>query len=417
MNNDRESTLSAPRADGVAGRHNANLSDRVRSLRLNDQAGERRGAGGFLPWALCVFLLLTSVAFGAKALRPRDPTTEELAAAASAARPAGSADGAARATTTTSPTAGSGEIVLEAKGYVMAAHQIQVSPKVAGMIVWLNDRFEEGQRFEKGDVLARLESDDYEADVNRAKASVNAAEKRLAEQEKTWPLERQQAEARLASARTNMDYRRRERDRMQRSGTGISAKERDEAESLHDQAVKAHDETVKAVELLGEVGPRASRIASAKAEVEQARAELAKAAWRLKQCEMVAPVTGRILTKKAEKGNLVNSVAFTGSTSLCEMADLADLEIDLSIQERDIASVSVGQESVVMPEAFVKNEAFRAKYPLGYKGVVSRLMPIADRAKGAIPVRVKIDRKQIPPEEEGVFLKPDISVIVSFKKK
>ena len=46
-----------------------------------------------------------------------------------------------------------------------------------------------------------------------------------------------------------------------------------------------------------------------------------------------------------------------------------------------------------------------------YEGEVSRLMPIADRAKGAVPVRVKIT---VPREEEGVYLKPEMGALVSF---
>jgi hypothetical protein len=46
-----------------------------------------------------------------------------------------------------------------------------------------------------------------------------------------------------------------------------------------------------------------------------------------------------------------------------------------------------------------------------YEGYVSRLMPIADRAKAAVPVRVKV---HIPPEEEGVYLKPEMGAIVTF---
>ena len=46
-----------------------------------------------------------------------------------------------------------------------------------------------------------------------------------------------------------------------------------------------------------------------------------------------------------------------------------------------------------------------------YAGVVSHLMPIADRSKGAIPVRVKLT---VPREEEGVYLKPEMGAIVSF---
>ena len=423
MNNDRNPVLSAARADGAGTLSRPNLSERVRSLRLPEgqSSGGRGTPGGFLPWALCVVLALTSAVFGLKAYRaPAADAGGSQAADASDKAPAGATApkaGANLPAAGVSPTpAAPGEVVLEAKGYVIPVHQILVSPKINGMIVWLHDQFEEGRRVEKGTVLARLESDDYDYDVKRAQAGVAASERRLAELEKGWPLERMQAEARLASAKTNMEFRRRERDRAMRSGAAASRKEIDEAESLHEQAVRSYDEAVKAVELLGDAGPRPARIAQAKAEVEQSKADLSKALWRLKQTEIVAPVTGTILSKKAEKGNLVNPVAFTGSTALCEMADLSDLEVDLSIQERDIATVSVGQECTVMPEAFMRNAEFLARYKGGYRARVSRLMPIADRSKGAIPVRVRIDKSQIPPNEEGRYLKPEMGVIVSFKK-
>jgi hypothetical protein len=41
------------------------------------------------------------------------------------------------------------------------------------------------------------------------------------------------------------------------------------------------------------------------------------------------------------------------------------------------------------------------------------MMPNADRGQSAIPVRVKI---VVPKEEEGVYLKPDMGVIVNFQK-
>jgi hypothetical protein len=113
-----------------------------------------------------------------------------------------------------------------------------------------------------------------------------------------------------------------------------------------------------------------------------------------------------ILTKKTEQFNIVNPVAFGTngvSASLCEMADLCDLEVDLSIQERDIANVFRGQKCRVRPDAFPDRL---------YTGVVSRLMPIADRAKGSISVRVSVT---VPREEEGLFLRPDGSVLVSFQ--
>ena len=115
---------------------------------------------------------------------------------------------------------------------------------------------------------------------------------------------------------------------------------------------------------------------------------------------MRAPIAGTILKKNAEEGNIVNPVAFNGSFSLCEMADLSDLEVELTIQERDIARVFPGQACEVRGEAY----ADRA-----YAGVVSRLLPIADRAKGAVPVRVKL---RVPAEEGGLYLRPEMSATV-----
>jgi hypothetical protein len=66
--------------------------------------------------------------------------------------------------------------------------------------------------------------------------------------------------------------------------------------------------------------------------------------------------------------------------------------------------VQKGQRCKVRSEAYPERE---------YDGVVSRLMPIADRAKGAVPVRVKLT---VPASEEGVYLKPEMGAVVSFLK-
>ena len=67
-----------------------------------------------------------------------------------------------------------------------------------------------------------------------------------------------------------------------------------------------------------------------------------------------------------------------------------------------------------MPEAYAADkDGFLTKHPQGYTGRVSRLMPTADRAKGAIPVRVVID---VPEAEAGVYLRPDMGALVSFLK-
>src|SRR5262249_11779713 len=88
---------------------------------------------------------------------------------------------------------------------------------------------------------------------------------------------------------------------------------------------------------------------------------------------------------------------------LCDMADLRDLEVELTIQEREIARLEEGQECLVRPETYPDKT---------FKGVVSRKMPNADRSKGAVPVRVKV--LDIPNNNRDQFLVPDGGAIVTF---
>ena len=237
-----------------------------------------------------------------------------------------------------------GQFALESKGYIIPAHQILVSPKVNGMVVKL--RITESQRVRKNDVLAELEDTEFRTDRDRAKANLAQAKAHLARCELDWSRAK---ELFPKHAISHADF-------------DMALGQRDEAAA-----------TVKLVE-----------------------AELAKAEWQLDNCIIRAPISGTILKKNAEEGSLVNPIAMQGFYSLCEMADLSDLEVDLTIQERDISKIFKDQKCKVRAEAFPDRV---------YEGYVSRLMPTADRAKGAIPVRVKVT---VPAEEEGVYLKPEM---------
>jgi multidrug resistance efflux pump len=373
----------------------ATLTDRVRALRLPAQVNASRPRGGRLPWILCGVLLLVALAFGYKAFMVGGSAA---GAAAQPVTPTGSL-----------AVADSGDVVLESKGYIIPAHQIQVSPKVGGMVFDLF--FKEGDKVAKDFVLAELEKDDYEADRDHAQKQVEVAQAQI-----------DAADAGIDSAKSNLQRAVADLDQMKAK---VVQYERDweRAQLLGPtkvlagvdvDTIKASYETARSALAVGQAAIAQARFGVTQAEknkagaersLEQAQADLRKAAWRLKQCTVIAPVAGTILTKKAEKGNVVNPIAFNVSASLCDMADLSDLEVDLTIQERDIAQVKIGQKCRVVPEAYTSKK---------YEGYVSRVMPTADRAKGAIPVRVKVKVSQ---DEEGVYLKPDMSVIVSFTKE
>jgi multidrug resistance efflux pump len=374
------------------------LSERVQSLRLPSQ--QARGSSRGILWllgVLCCLLALSTGGLGYYALnRP-----EADASKSSESSPA-LGDGLSLGTS--SGMASLGSVVVESKGYITPVHQIQVSPKVSGMIVKLY--FLEGKRVKKDEILAELEKVEYEADRNHAQAALDEAKQGLLELTQHREKEIAQAKARWEEAevqRKQLELDRRRSNRL-RTGNALADRDFEQADSAY-LAMLGREKALKVDYDFMICGPRDNRIEAAKRRIRQLEEDLVKAQWRLDNCTIRAPISGTILTKFAEEGNIVNQLSFNLKGSLCDMADLSDLEVDMSIQEREVARVFQGQRCRIRPEAFSDRV---------YDGYVSRLMPIADRAKGAVPVRVKV---QVPKEEEGVYLKPDMGAVVQFFKK
>src|SRR5581483_1729419 len=213
------------------------LRDRVQSLRLPDRAdGPARGAGGgWLPWTLCLLLAACTASLAARVYTsPPAPTDASAAAPVAASAPAqGTSPDAAGEAKPATPAAGS--VVLESKGYIIAAHQIQVSPiEVSGLINELS--IEEGKRFKKGDVLAVLDKTSFAADVADARASLESAEQRYLELERGFRKEeKDQARAELKETEEQLrqvtsDYKRAAELRQSNS---LSAQEYDQAEAQY----------------------------------------------------------------------------------------------------------------------------------------------------------------------------------------
>ncbi len=152
----------------------ASLSDRVRSLRLPSESPAGSARSARLPWVLCLLLALSTLGLGVclifAAIRQEASRQDEPARTA--------------ADTRSAPVASSGEVALESKGYIIPVHQIQVSPKVSGLVLKLY--IEEGKHVEKGDVLAELETDDYQYDVNSKKGELAEAETQCEQLRKDW---------------------------------------------------------------------------------------------------------------------------------------------------------------------------------------------------------------------------------------
>ncbi len=406
-------TPTGARARGRSnGDGDGTLRDRVRSLRLGGPGSKPvKPRSAWLPWGLTLLAFATAAVFGWRAYR--------LSPESYAAPPAAESSSDQKASTparqsSPSSSAAPGEVVLDAKGYVIAAHQIQLSPQVGGEIIWLDPYFKEGAVYQQGAKLAEVDQEIYRAQVKSAEANVHIAEVNHQQVEPGGSAELEIAanKAWLKNLEAKLDISKIDEHNKRAAGIAVTSDDRDKAvvQLRVDQAtIEQQRQMIRKMEtaLLENRRLTAGQLDVARANLEQAKKQL-------RNCTIVAPVDGIVLSKKAEEHAYVNPLAFGAAGYLCEMADLTKLEVELDIQERDISRVKEGQRCRIMPEAWQRDEAFLKTHPDGYVGIVSRRIPIANRSKGAVTVRVSVE---IPPNEKGgTYLLPDMGVLVSFLK-
>ena len=407
-------------ADSMPNPSNPSLGERVRSLRLGDTRDQRPPRWQYLPWVFVAVLAVTTGLLGYRAYRvsgTADPEAVRQAATELAKKNLSKSGTAKEESTSPAIPLSSEEVVLQSKGYVVPYSLIQVSPRVGGQLIEINERFREGERFAKGEFLAQIDPKEYLFERDQALAAAQAAKRRYLDLKENAEEEIAQAEADLEEVKNTSQQWKLEMDRNFKllRGNAVALRELEQAQYSYQSMAAKQRRLESYLRMIKKDNGRLQlRIQAAEQEWKQAEEKLKSAQLRLDWCRIEAPVNGVILSKKAELYNLVNPSAFSSgiSASLCEMADLTQVEIDLAIQERDVALLHPGQACLIMPEAFQKHKPFLEKHPKGYQGYISRLMPTADRAKGAIPVRVWV--KNISVEEAGIYLKPDMGALVSF---
>ena len=95
-------------------------------------------------------------------------------------------------------------MILNATGYIIAAHRIQVASKVVGKVSWIG--VEKGTKVKEGQVLVRLEDDEYRAQLQQARGQLANLQARLREMENgSRPEEIAGALANLNAAKADLD--------------------------------------------------------------------------------------------------------------------------------------------------------------------------------------------------------------------
>jgi len=243
-------------------------------------------------------------------------------------------------------------VLLTGSGYIVTRHKyITVGTKILGQIV--EEPIEEGQHVKKGEVLARIDDRDYQAQLRQAIAIREMA----------------QANARLTAAKA---------DRARRLGAK-AAISTDELES----AISAAD------------------VGQAQLKRDMAAVEFAE--FQVSQCVITSPINGIVLRKYRELGDTINFggqiQAGGGATDIVQLADTEDMRAEVDINEAEIAKVAMGSPATVVPDAY-PNRRFNAS--------LVKIYPAADRQKGTVKIEVQIHKPDLQ------VTKPEMSVKVSF---
>lgn len=275
-------------------------------------------------WSMVLLVAVLLVGGAAAAFRFR----AQLAAMATAtAEPAGVRTLVVARRSTDEPST-----VLTATGKIVSDHRVQVVTKVSGQIVEL--RFEQGDRVEKGQVLARIEDVNYRA-------------------------RRDEAVANLARSTANLEFQKVNFPRVQRMHADKTASDIELAD-----ARRWHDEAV--------------------AQVNADQAALAFWEKQLADCEVVAPISGVVLERNVEVGDFVAAEGGRGANANAQFASIADmskLRVEVDVSELDIARLKRGQPCLVAPDAYKERR---------YHGHVMWIDPGANYAKATVQVKVRI---------------------------
>jgi HlyD family secretion protein len=291
--------------------------------------------------------------------------------------------------------------VLTVSGYVVAHHKIDVGAKVMGRVAWIG--VEKGDRVQQGQVLVRLEDQEFRAQVNEAQANVAAAQARVDQlRSGSRPQEKLKDKAAVLQAEANLRNAEAEYERMaQLYPAGVVSKSEVDRAVMNRDGARAMVQAARQSSEMTNMGPRVEEIRAAAAQVRQMQATLDYAHAQLASTEIKAPISGTVLQRIVERGVMVtpSAVGESGArTSVVSLADLSDLQIELDISQTDFARLKMNQRAEIIPEAFPN---------LKYTGFIAEIAPEANRAKATVQVKVKVEN----PDEQ---LRPEMNVRVNF---
>ncbi|MCP3898269.1 MAG: efflux RND transporter periplasmic adaptor subunit [Desulfobacteraceae bacterium] len=203
---------------------------------------------------------------------------------------------------------------INAMGTVMPDKQILLKSKVSGEVVYISSNFVEGAVIQKGELLLKLEEDDYKIDVQKAQSALDKSLSALALEQGSQSIAKEELE-------------------------------------LINEALKDSIEST-------DLALRKPQLVQAKASVDSARADLKKAKLNLSRTRVVIPFNALILEKHVNAGSLVNAQG-----SIATLVDVDAYKIEAQVPPDRLASVMTGETtgSKAIIHSNYSNHTFKGK--------------------------------------------------------
>ncbi|MEO1559609.1 MAG: efflux RND transporter periplasmic adaptor subunit [Cyanobacteria bacterium J06632_19] len=290
-------------------------------------------------------------------------------------------------------------VQIQANGVVQAVQKINLSPEDSGRIAQVY--VEEGDRVKKGQMIARMDSERIEAQVNQYRALLDKAKadlelKRLGNRseeiaEAKARVATAQASVTAAQARLKRATEELKRYQMLVQEGAISRNAYEDFFAKQKEAKANHQEELARLREQrwslnkADNGLRPQEIAQAKADVAQAKAQLAFYQSQLNNMIIRAPFAGIITRRFATEGDFVTPTTSASSSEGATSTSIAELsrglEIEAKIPEANISKINPGQTVEIQTDTY-SNETF--------KGRVTLIAPRAVKENNITSFRVKI---------------------------
>jgi HlyD family secretion protein len=300
-----------------------------------------------------------------------------------------------------------------ATGKVTPITKVEVKSKASGIVKKL--MVDSGDRVKKGQLLAQLDKEEIEAQVEQSRAAVQAAEASLTSSEADYERAKVDAEG------PDVPLLKRAYDRaigMAKAGV-VSTSVLEDAQKNYELALNKQNVSKAQATVLK------AKIAQSQGQLAQDRANLKQLEEQLSYTDIESPIDGVVLSRDVEMGDAVSSILVLGSsaTLVMTLGDTSQVYVKGKVDESDIGKVYLGQPARIKVESF-KDKTFTGKVtkisPMGVEkdNVTTFEVRVSiNNPEGVLKAMMTANAEIILEEHKNVLQIPEGSILYDKDKK